>query len=359
MAILIQDSFTAADYATLNGHVADVGGAWLCAGGGTIYANKLRNDQGSYNATTSSSTNCYAKAKLSSTILGAARFALGINGTGFTESSYDLLIVDPYNNQVSLNDTLLGGYWTTDAVYKIERIGSTVNAYRDDILIGSEAARGAGSNFYLWGQGNWNNIDDYEAGTVILPPPSAPTVLTATCSTGIGESTLPDAPVASFSVDVFAGLAPLTVQFTDHSTNTPTSWLWEDETGTLSTDQNPSLVFALGTHTVRLTATNAYGSSSYQVTIMATETPVVTPPDNGVVIPSGSIPGQTIQGLIGQIGYYAVDTNANTVKAHGLTGTLLKSAGGIGDTPGKFFMPTSVSVINGRQSLDQVEIPQE
>jgi hypothetical protein len=69
------------------------------------------------------------------------------------------------------------------------------------------------------------------------------------------------APVADFSGTPLSGAAPLTVQFTDASTNTPTSWSWDFGDGGTSTDQNPSHEYAAaGTYTVVLTATNAAGS---------------------------------------------------------------------------------------------------
>jgi PKD repeat protein len=74
---------------------------------------------------------------------------------------------------------------------------------------------------------------------------------------------IPPPPVAAFSGDVVTGAAPLTVTFTDASTNTPTSWAWDfDNSGTTdSTSQNPSNVYSTpGTYTVKLTATNASGS---------------------------------------------------------------------------------------------------
>jgi plastocyanin len=52
-----------------------------------------------------------------------------------------------------------------------------------------------------------------------------------------------------------------TVQFTDTSTNTPTSWLWNFGDATTSTAQNPTKTYSTpGTYTVTLTATNAGGS---------------------------------------------------------------------------------------------------
>ena len=70
------------------------------------------------------------------------------------------------------------------------------------------------------------------------------------------------APTAAFTSDVQSGVAPLTVHFTDQSTNTPTSWAWDfSNDGTVdSTVQNPSYIYAAGNYTVKLTATNAAGS---------------------------------------------------------------------------------------------------
>lgn len=77
----------------------------------------------------------------------------------------------------------------------------------------------------------------------------------------------PPAPVAAFSGTPTSGEAPLEVVFTDASTNTPTSWLWEKNDGSgwvnfegTPTAQNPTEEFAEGTWDVRLTATNAGGS---------------------------------------------------------------------------------------------------
>ncbi len=51
------------------------------------------------------------------------------------------------------------------------------------------------------------------------------------------------------------------IQFTDMSTNSPTSWLWDFGDGNTSTQQNPSHTYtSTGTYTVSLTATNAFGS---------------------------------------------------------------------------------------------------
>jgi PKD repeat protein len=73
----------------------------------------------------------------------------------------------------------------------------------------------------------------------------------------------PVAPVAQFVGAPLSGNAPLTVNFTDQSTNGPTSWSWDfGDLGT-STSQNPSHVYSsAGTYTVTLTATNSAGSDA-------------------------------------------------------------------------------------------------
>ncbi|WP_242202126.1 PKD domain-containing protein [Aestuariivivens insulae] len=71
------------------------------------------------------------------------------------------------------------------------------------------------------------------------------------------------APVANFTSDVTTVTEGGTVNFTDSSTNTPTSWSWTFSGGTPSTStvQNPSVVYnTAGTYDVALTATNAEGS---------------------------------------------------------------------------------------------------
>jgi PKD repeat protein len=73
-----------------------------------------------------------------------------------------------------------------------------------------------------------------------------------------------DPPVAEFSGSPTSGDYPLAVDFTDLSTENPTSWSWDfgDGVGT-STEQNPSYTYtAAGDYTVSLTATNAYGSDN-------------------------------------------------------------------------------------------------
>jgi len=70
------------------------------------------------------------------------------------------------------------------------------------------------------------------------------------------------APTAAFVGSPTSGTAPLTVNFTDQSTGSPTSWSWNFGDAGTSTAQNPSHVYtSAGTFTVTLTVTNSCGSN--------------------------------------------------------------------------------------------------
>ena len=79
------------------------------------------------------------------------------------------------------------------------------------------------------------------------------------------------APVAGFSATPVTGTMPLAVQFTDASTNTPTSWSWNFGDAGTSTLKSPSHTYTIaGTYTVALTATNAGGFNTKTVASMIT-----------------------------------------------------------------------------------------
>jgi len=70
-------------------------------------------------------------------------------------------------------------------------------------------------------------------------------------------------PGISFSASQTSGTVPLTVQFTDASSNTPYEWSWDFGDGSTSTDQNPIHKYTThGTYSVTLTAKNAKGSAT-------------------------------------------------------------------------------------------------
>jgi PKD repeat protein len=70
-------------------------------------------------------------------------------------------------------------------------------------------------------------------------------------------------PTADFHADVTEGDAPLTVHFTDASTNGPTTWAWDfDDDGAVdATEQYPTHTYTeTGVYDVRLCITGAGGS---------------------------------------------------------------------------------------------------
>lgn len=70
-------------------------------------------------------------------------------------------------------------------------------------------------------------------------------------------------PVAAFSGTPLSGKAPLTVVFTDASTNFPDTWNWSFGDGAFSTLQNPTHTYlAQGNYSVSLTVSNDAGSNT-------------------------------------------------------------------------------------------------
>jgi PKD repeat protein len=105
-------------------------------------------------------------------------------------------------------------------------------------------------------------------------------------------------PVSNFTFAPAAGQAPLTVQFTDTSLNTPSSWSWTftDDFST-SNVQNPSHTFAsAGTYGVLLTASNAAGAGEMKLqTITVSPAPVVTPVADFTATPTTGVAPLSVQ----------------------------------------------------------------
>jgi beta propeller repeat protein len=81
-------------------------------------------------------------------------------------------------------------------------------------------------------------------------------------TTTMAGSVVVGRPVADFTASPTSEIVPATVQFSDHSSGMPTDWLWDFGDGATSVLQSPSHTYTtVGTYTVTMTATNAYGSS--------------------------------------------------------------------------------------------------
>jgi PKD repeat protein len=124
---------------------------------------------------------------------------------------------------------------------------------------------------WLWSFGD-GGISTEQNPLHTYSTPSTHTV-SLTVSNGSGSSTqtrtnyiagyLPI--IADFTSNTQSGAAPLSVSFTDVSSNTPTSWKWEYRNATVGwtqfdTTQNPSFTFPAGIYSINLTASNAGGS---------------------------------------------------------------------------------------------------
>ena len=128
---------------------------------------------------------------------------------------------------------------------------------------------------YAWNFGDTNTSVELNPTHIYAEAGTYTVTLTSTndCGTVVKTSTIVVseslAPQADFSSTANEGCAPLTVTFSDLSTNVPSNWLWSFDGGDISTssDQNPTVTFANpGNYTVILQAGNEVGSNSKVVT---------------------------------------------------------------------------------------------
>ena len=111
--------------------------------------------------------------------------------------------------------------------------------------------------FNAGGRSSYSSFVWVSGGTVV--PTVTPTPTITPKPTVPGGKT----PISFFTVSKSFGLAPTTVQFTDWSFHSPTSWHWDFGDGTTSMLQEPSHTFVNpGMYPVSLTVTNAYGEST-------------------------------------------------------------------------------------------------
>jgi PKD repeat protein len=87
------------------------------------------------------------------------------------------------------------------------------------------------------------------------------------------------APGAAFTASPLSGTAPLSVQFTDQSTGSPTAWTWGFGDGSTSSLRNPAHTYTTpGTYLVELTAVNSAGTDSARETVTVTAPATTVPP---------------------------------------------------------------------------------
>jgi PKD repeat protein len=171
------------------------------------------------------------------------------------------------------------------AAFTVDKtFGPVSNQFKfTDQSYGSPQIRNWKWEFQKVGDSTWTQF-----ATIKNPPFTFPTVgtysirLTASNNNGGTTKTqtnyiIVGTPVVEFTGNPTSGTVPLTVQFTDQSTNSPTSWSWnfgDGNTATYTSPTNPSHQYTTtGSKTVTLTVSNIVGSTPLTKTSYITITP--------------------------------------------------------------------------------------
>jgi PKD repeat protein len=127
-----------------------------------------------------------------------------------------------------------------------------------------------GNNTQVWFSTTQNPTHSFGVGnySITLNASNSAGYNLSVQTTFINVTTAIVAPVASFIPNTMSGTAPLTVTFTDTSTNSPTTWNWSfrNVTGNntqvwFSTSRNPTHTFGVGNYSIVLNASNSAGYS--------------------------------------------------------------------------------------------------
>ncbi|HPR17973.1 MAG TPA: C25 family cysteine peptidase, partial [Candidatus Cloacimonadota bacterium] len=128
-------------------------------------------------------------------------------------------------------------------------------------------------NSYFWDFGDGETSDEIDPSHVFLNAGTFDVTLTVTNTAGTNSLTLadlievvpPTAAVASFTADVWGGLSPVTINFTNTSepSNRVNTYLWNFGDGDTSTEIDPVHVYdSLGVYTITLVASNPIGTDT-------------------------------------------------------------------------------------------------
>jgi len=217
-------------------------------------------------------------------------FLLSTNGTIWTETNSSIVPFDRYyTSTVAVNNSgivMVGGYNATSGflndVWVSGDFPPIINPITADFssfntqgtapfttYLYDTSTNLTGSETFGWdlGDGNmstaqnlfftWNITGEYVVNHSVSNGLS-----TSYSQANVTVGTPVSAPVASFYGSPTTGNVPLTVSFTDVSSNTPTSWNWSFGDGIYSELQNPTHQYTRsGFRTVNLTATNSAGSN--------------------------------------------------------------------------------------------------
>jgi len=175
-------------------------------------------------------------------------------------------------------------WYTVDSGYAPDQVAKITIEYQ---ARSSRASNPQSLVFVRWGDGSWEHVDtkywdtsdewytwqttdvstymgsDGVLGFEVCGCPQSSDIYTVSSDVLRFRLELTQGPEADFSASPTSGEAPLTVDFTDLSTNSPTAWSWDFGDGEGSGAQNPTHDYAgAGSHTVSLTASNAAGQDT-------------------------------------------------------------------------------------------------
>ncbi len=132
----------------------------------------------------------------------------------------------------------------------------------------TDNSAGAPILIYKWQFGDGYVSKEQNPVHTYMKPGTYTVTLTVITNTGATSTISKDVvltgtPVASFKANPTGGSSPLTVQFTDTSSNAPTDWFWTFGDGTFGNVRNPVHTYnSPGTYTVKLRASNSYGDDT-------------------------------------------------------------------------------------------------
>jgi monoamine oxidase len=192
-------------------------------------------------------------------------FSMGENAQTLSDLADDTARI---NAVLADLDTMFGGAattafvegvvqdWTNEPYVRGSYSYPAPGTYPGGTSMRQELAAPVGTTLYFAGEAT-NNTDPSTVPGALQSGERA----AAEMDTDAGGPPAPGTPTADFAASVTSGSAPLVVDFTDMSSQTPTGWSWDfGDTGT-SGSQHPSHQYDTpGTYSVSLDASNASGS---------------------------------------------------------------------------------------------------
>ena len=197
----------------------------------------------------------------------------------FQTKSFKGYFLPKVSGNVSLNFTTAGDGGFTKLLIQ-DTNGSTISntslmfGRNNTLTVTLNNASGPPTPWYIEATSGRNS---YITFTVTGPADATPLLFSGSKSSVITMKAIAiGSPVSSFTSNVTSGIAPATINFTDTSINSPTSWSWNFGDGNTSTLQNPSNTYIKsGSYTVALTVSSPAGTDTHTATNYITVTDVL------------------------------------------------------------------------------------